>query len=123
MKRDEKAWLKQLRALSEEQQELLFAFTDFLAARGAKTIAPPGLPLNIPRPPQEKVIHAIKRLRANYPMLDESALLNEVSEHLTAHLMLGRAAPEVIDDLESLFREHYEKYTQEHASALPPTAL
>lgn len=117
MKRDEKAWLKQIRSLSEEQQELLFAFTEFLAARGPKTASPPGLPLNIPRPPQEKVIHAIKRLRANYPMLDEAVLLNEVSEHLTSHLMLGRGATEVIDDLEALFRQHYEKFTQQH---LPP---
>lgn len=109
MKRDEKAWLKQLRHLTPEQQELLFAFTEFLAAR-APAIAPVASePLAIPRPAQEKVIHAIKRLRASYPMLDESALLNEVSEHLTAHLMLGKPGPQVIDELEVLFNQHYQK--------------
>ena len=109
MKRDEKSWLKQLRHLTAEQKDLLFAFTEFLAAR-APTAAPVITePLLIARPAEEKVIHAIKRLRASYPMLDESALLNEVSEHLTAHLMLGKPAPQVIDELEVLFNQHYQK--------------
>lgn len=109
MKRDEKTWLKQLRALTPEQQELLFSFTEFLVARAPAAPTPMLEPQLLPRPVEEKVIHAIKRLRMSYPMLDESVLLSEVSEHLTQHLMFGKPAPQVIDELEVLFRAHYDK--------------
>jgi hypothetical protein len=36
-------------------------------------------------------------------------MLNETSGLMTEHLMQGRPAPEVIDELEALFRRHYQQ--------------
>jgi len=53
---------------------------------------------------------AIQRLTATYPMLDTAKLLNESSELMSSHILQGREAVGVIDDLESLFGRYYEKY-------------
>ncbi len=108
MRRGERELLKYFRALDAAQQDTLVAFAEFLAGKAASRLTPLQAPLPIPRPPEEKVVHAIKRLRATYPMLDHGKLLHEVSEHMTQHMVLGRAAAEVIDDLEEVFRRHYE---------------
>lgn len=108
MKRDEKDLLHLFRALLPEQQETLFSFAEFLAARAAETPREWGEPELIPRPPAEKVVHAIKRLRKTYPMLDHSKMLYEVSECMTQHVVQGKGAIEVIDKLEAMFRSCYE---------------
>ena len=108
MKRDEKDLLNLFRALPPEQQETLFSFAEFLAARAAETSREWSEPEPIPRPAEEKVVHAIKRLRATYPMLDLSKMLYEVSEVMTLHVMQGKPAVEVIDELEAKFRSRYE---------------
>ena len=66
-------------------------------------------PVEIPRPVEETVVKAVKRLRVTYPMLDARKLLNQASELMTQHLVQGREAVEVIEELEILFRSHYEK--------------
>jgi len=109
MKRDEKDLLNLYRALPAEQQDTLFAFADFLNARAVNTPREYAAPEAIPRPPQEKVVHAIKRLRASYTMLDHSKMLYEVSEAMTLHVMQGKPAVEVIDGLEAIFRKRYEE--------------
>ncbi len=108
MKRDEKDLLNLYRALPPEHQETLFAFADFLAARSAGAPRTWVEPEPISRPPEEKVVHAIKRLRATYPMLDHSKMLYEVSECMTQHVVQGKPAIEVIDELEGMFRSRYE---------------
>jgi hypothetical protein len=55
------------------------------------------------------VVVAIKRLRATYPMLEPSKLLTETYELMTQHVMQGRDRVEVIDELEVIFRRHYER--------------
>ncbi len=94
--------------LPEAQAVALLEFAEFLAARyaGPKEITEP---LDIPRPPQESVVKAIKRLGITYPMLDRSRMLNETSVLMTQHVIQGRDAVEVIDELEVMFRRHYEK--------------
>lgn len=109
MKRDEKDLLKHFRALPPEQQETVIAFTEFLAGRFAETPREVGEPEPIPRPEEEKVVQAIKRLRLTYPMLDHSKMLHELSDHMTQHLMMGKPAPEVIEEIENLFRRQYEQ--------------
>ena len=109
MKRDEKDLLKFFRALAPEQQDTLFAFAEFLAARTAETPRELGEPEPIPRPAEEKVVQAIKRLRLTYPMLDHSKMLHEISEHMTQHLVMGKQASDVIDEMEIVFRSHYEQ--------------
>ncbi len=66
-------------------------------------------PKVIQRPDDESVIAAIKRLSASYPMLDKATLLNQTSSLMTQHVMQGRSASEVIDDLEQLFTDQYQK--------------
>lgn len=94
--------------LPEAQVTALLDYAEYLAARhaGPRTHTEP---LEIPRPEQESVIKAIKRLGATYPMLDRSKMLNETSVLMTQHVIHGRDAVEVIDELEVLFRRHYER--------------
>jgi hypothetical protein len=97
--------------LPEAQATALLEYAEFLAARygGSKEIT---APLDIPRPEKESVIKAIKRLGATYPMLDRSKMLNETSVLMTQHVISGRDAVEVIDELEVMFRRHYEKLSK-----------
>ena len=112
MKRDEREFLKCLRGLPPEEQETLFAFAEFLAARAAQTPREIGEPQAIPRPAKESVVQAIKRLRLTYPMLDHGKMLHELTDYMTQHLMLGKPAAEVIDALETVFRQHFEQLQQ-----------
>jgi hypothetical protein len=94
--------------LPEAQARALLEYAEFLASRygGPKEIT---TPLDIPRPEKESVVRAIKRLGATYPMLDRSKILNETSVLMTQHVIHGRDAVEVINELEVLFRRQYEK--------------
>jgi len=97
--------------LPEAQAIALLEYAEFLANRyaGPKEIT---APLDIPRPGKESVVKAIKRLGATYPMLDRSKMLNETSVLMTQHVISGRNAVEVIDELELMFRRHYEKFAK-----------
>jgi hypothetical protein len=100
-----------LGSLPEVQARALLEFAEFLAARygGSPEVT---APLDIPRPEKESVVKAVKRLGATYPMIDRSKMLNETSVLMTQHIIQGRDAVEVIDELEILFRRHYEKITE-----------
>jgi hypothetical protein len=114
----EKRLTEIIQRLPAAQAQALLDFAEFLVARhglapaqqtegtAAPRIPPP---LDIPRPAQETVVRAIKRLRATYPMLDARKLLNQTSELMTQHVVYGREASEVIEELEVLFRSHYER--------------
>lgn len=97
--------------LPSAAQEQLTAFAEFLLQRNedpapdaATALAEPEL---IPRPPQETVVAAIRRLSASYHMLDKQTLLHEASGLMSAHILQGRPAEDVIDELESLFETRY----------------
>jgi hypothetical protein len=114
----ERRLLKLLRALSEQERATLLAFAEFLVARDATVdealgadapdVPEPSTPMHEPRPAEESVIAAIKRLRRVYPMLEPGEMLNETSALMAAHVLQGRAAIQVIDELESLFVARYE---------------
>ncbi len=108
---EEKALLGWFRRLPQAERRSLLDFAEFLAARGAPAAAPdvPGEPLAIPRPAEETVVRAIRRLRSTYPMLDPRKLLHETSHWMTQHAVHGRPAAEVIDELEGVFARHYDK--------------
>lgn len=93
------------------QREQLLDYAEFLLARyrAPVLVAPVPAPENIPRPAQESVVKAIKRLSATYPMVNRSKMLSETSLLMMQHVMQGRDSVEVIDDLEALFRAHYER--------------
>lgn len=120
-KKTGKRLLDILESLPPAQAETLLEFAEFLAARQGQAapsdapqqVAAAALPLDIPRPEKESVVKAIKRLAATYPMLDRSKMLNETSTLMTQHIMQGRAASEIIDELEAMFRSWYERQVQD----------
>ncbi len=96
--------------LPEEQQRTLLQFAEFLLNQlpeGEEVPLPE--PKDIPRPEQESVIKAMRRLSETYHMLERGQLLNETSALMAQHVMQGRSAVEVIDELEVVFARHYEK--------------
>lgn len=97
--------------LSAASQQSLLDYAGFLVTRDDATRAPVPLapPQPIPRPAQETVVAAIRRLSATYTMLDKPVLLHESSALMTQHILQGRAAAAVIDDLEALFLRHFER--------------
>ncbi|MDP2831886.1 MAG: hypothetical protein Q8Q28_01030 [Pseudomonadota bacterium] len=109
MTADERRLLRLYRALSPGRQEGLLDYAEFLLARVPPEMPEvPSEPLAIPRPVQESVVKAIKRLRETYPMLDRAKILHETSALMMQHLVHGKSAPEVIDELEAMFRRHFE---------------
>ena len=101
-------------AIDEQDRASLLAFGQFLASRA--TAAEPcesvvAEPRRIPRPDKESVVAAIKRLSSSYFMLDARAMLDDTASLMSGHILQGRRAEQVIDDLEDLFLEHYRRYS------------
>jgi len=106
--------------LDEAGRRSLLDFAEFLVGRteaGEPSAeageAVPKAPLDIPRPAKESVVAAMKRLRRTYPMVDPDHLLDEASGLMSAHLLGGRPAKEVIDELEALFERHFRRLVEE----------
>jgi hypothetical protein len=100
-------------ALDERDRATLTALAEFLAARQAGGVEPLSAvpePDWIPRPAEESVIAAIRRLSRTYHMLDKALMLHDTSALMSAHILQGRPAGEVIDELEALFSGHYERH-------------
>lgn len=114
----ERRLVKHFRALKASDREALNAFAEFLVQRQARDDSlPEDQPCAAsdgpqqpherePRPKTESVIAAMKRLRRSYPRIDTGDLLNEASLLMSAHMLQGRPAAEVIDALEELFACH-----------------
>lgn len=116
MNSDERALLKHFRSLAAEQRHSLMDFAAFLAQRGEASparVATMTQPVAMARPETESVVKAIKRLAATYPMLDRAKLLHEASSFMQQHLLQGKPAVEVIDELEVVFQRHYERFKGE----------
>ncbi len=110
----EKRLLRLFRDLDEQGRDTLLAFAEFLNTRAApQPLSELPEPELIPRPDKESVVAAIKRLSASYSMLDKGRMLNDTSSLMTQHVMQGRPANEVVDELEEVFRRHYEQLKQE----------
>ncbi len=115
MDADEKKLLKWFSALDDEGRGQLLAFAEFLHERRPQREPDTAEPLDIPRPTEESVVKAIRRLAETYPMLDNAKMLHETSMFMSQHVMQGRPAVEVIDDLELLFRRHFDQWREERA--------
>ncbi|MEN8169580.1 MAG: Crp/Fnr family transcriptional regulator [Pseudomonadota bacterium] len=108
----EKRLLELYKALPDAESKSLLDFAEFLAERaGPVEASEPQEPVDIPRPDEETVVAAMKRLRDTYLMLDHSKMLHEASGLMGEHMMQGRPAPEVIDELELMFVRYYKKHT------------
>jgi hypothetical protein len=110
----EKRLVQLFNGLPEGERKSLLDFAEFLAGRAGpkESSAPPVSqePLDIPRPAEETVVAAMKRLRETFPMIDHSKMLHEASGLMGEHMMQGRPGPEVIDELELMFVRYYEKH-------------
>lgn len=111
----ERRLLKFYRKLTKDDRESLLAFAEFLVERRKgkdETVDEqyPLQPKSIPRPEAESVVAAIRRLSETFYMLERSEILNETSALMSSHVLQGRDAVEVIDDLEALFSRHYDRY-------------
>jgi hypothetical protein len=100
--------------LSPGDVATLLRFAEFLANGPGAAVTPPTAfaelpePEEIPRPDNESVVAAVKRLSRTYFMLDKKAMLNATSELV----IQGRDGGEVIDELEALFRQRYQQLKQ-----------
>ena len=114
--KQEKDLLKLFNCLNEKDKNSLISFAEFLQARSkersentavSNNIKQSSEPLDIPRPKEESVVKAIRRLSKTYPMVDKEKILHPISELMTLHMMKGKEAEEVIDKLQTLFLKEY----------------
>lgn len=116
------------RMLSSTDQASVTAFAEFLNSRisfvSSDAETQPFVPaeaLQIPepeaidRPDDESVVAAVKRLSRSYFMLDKKKMLGVTSDLLTQHLLQGRDAGDVIDELEEIFRDHYQQLKKDES--------
>ena len=108
MNKSEKKLLNLYRDLSKDARSNLLDFAAFLAERYPPQVQVAKEPLEIPRPTEESVIAAVKRLSATYPMLNKDSMLHETSALVAQHLVQGRDAMDVIDELEDIFQQRYQ---------------
>jgi len=107
-------------ALSVQDQASLLAFAEFLQQRSGAVASVPEHEIQepelIPRPEEESVIAALKRLSASYPMLERKPMFDKISAVMMKHTMPGVPAADIIDELEPMFREQYEAYVERRQS-------
>jgi len=94
--------------LSRDEQTALLEYAVFMLSRSehAKTLSIRN-PVDIPRPKDESVVAAMRRLSDTYPMLNKDKILHEAAGLMSEHVMQGREAKQVIDELQVLFHRHY----------------
>lgn len=104
--------MRLFRQLPRADRRTLLAFAAFLAEGRTQITgeAGPLEPAALPRPAEETVVAAIRRLSKAYFMLEPSRLLDDTSALMSAHLLQGRPASTVIDELEAVFARHYAAY-------------
>jgi len=103
--------LKSLRQLPEAQKQTLVDYAEFLCQRYAveETVVPQH-PVDIPRPQEESVVKAVRRLAKTYPMLDSKELFEKTSSFMMRNLMHGEDSNDVIDEMEDFFQQSYQTY-------------
>ena len=109
MKSEEEKLLGLFGRLDASQRGTLMEFAKYLSHRGVPAVSNSPAPAPEARPENETVVKAIQRLTRIYPMLDRRKLLVETSRCVEQHVIHGRAADEVITELELIFEQHYEK--------------
>jgi len=95
--------------LAEAQQNALMDFAAVLATRDDSCATAVTRSGPEPRPADESVVAAIRRLTRGYPAVERRQLMGPVSKLMAEHSLQGRAAMEVIDALEAVFEEHHAK--------------
>ena len=127
MNEQERNLLAYFRKLSQQDAHALLRYAAFLVGE-QRSIEMPDVgrqavvsdtPVAIPqpqiteRPEKERVVDALKRLSAAYPMLETKQLLDKASALVAQHVMFGKPANVVIDEIEKLFAQAYEQFVSE----------
>jgi hypothetical protein len=99
--------------LDDDNRDSLLSFAEFLLSRQPPAQRPvPIAPLDIPRPADETVVAAIRRLRDTYPMVPRARVFDKSSALMSEHILAGREVTEVIDELDALFAQEYQSLTE-----------
>ncbi|MGB5396267.1 MAG: Crp/Fnr family transcriptional regulator [Gammaproteobacteria bacterium] len=107
-----KSLLQIFESLDTERQNSLLHFAEYLQSKGGLVTKEIGEPQDIPRPESETVVGAIKRLKQTYPMVESMTVFSAASSLMTDHMVKGRDANEVINDMEKLFDDFYRQMLQ-----------
>ena len=113
MSRNTKSLIEIFETLDAERQASLYDFAEFLQSKGDLAVKEVGDPVEIARPDKETVVGAIKRLKETYPMIESMKVFSSASELMTDHMVKGRDAVEVIDEMEKIFEDFYSKMLEE----------
>lgn len=101
--------------LDKNDQSSVLSFAEFLLEKAKQDgrLVIVDKPVDILRPEEERVVAAIKRLSATFPMLKKNSMLNETAALMSEHILKGRAAVDVINELEIQFQVRYEEFCLE----------
>lgn len=125
LKQQEQRLLEYFQQLSTQDGHALLRFAAFLAGDQAAAETDPSEQQNVDdasaipqpqiteRPQNERVVDALKRLSNAYPMLEKKKLLDKASGLVAQHIMFGKPAKDVIDEIEKLFAEAYDAFVRE----------
>lgn len=111
--KDSRALVELYDAMDDERKRSLCDFADYLYAQAepvSKEVPPPD---DVPRPEVETVVGAVKRLKTKYHMVESMTVFSAASALMTDHMVKGRDLVEVIDEMELLFEDAYNKLMQE----------
>jgi hypothetical protein len=108
-----KALTELYESLDEERKQSLCDFADFLYAKADPVVKEVPPPEEIPRPEEETVVGAIKRLKSKYHMVESMSVFSKASSLMTDHMVSGRDVIEVIDEMEALFDDAYNNLLKE----------
>lgn len=111
----EKQLLNYFTGLDDGRKQALLEYAEFLYQRSEKIIEPLAEPQIIPRPQEESVVGAIKRLSISYAMLDKQYMLHEISGLMAQNMLHGRPVKEVIDEVEDVFLAQYQALKNKEA--------
>lgn len=99
------ALLAAFEQLDVSRQDRLLEFAATLGKDDDATV--PVVMCPEPRPADESVVAAIRRLTRVYPAAERRRLMGPVSMLMAQHVLHGRATVEIIDELELVFeRQH-----------------
>ena len=113
MKRDAKTLANLFNTLDKDRQQSLFDYAEFLQSKYGMVKQEVSQPIEIPKPEDESVVGAIKRMKQSYPMIDSMEVFAVASNLMTDHMVKGRDVEEVINEIEALFEDTYKKLFRE----------
>ncbi len=111
-----KALIDLYESMDDERKRSLCDFADFLYAKADPISKEIPAPEDMPRPQQESVVGAVKRLKVKYHMVESMSVFSAASALMTDHMVKGRDLIEVIDEMEILFEDAYDKLLQTNGS-------